>query len=167
MRDLIRIVPDFPKPGILFKDITPLLQNAEAFRSATKALGEGLEKVDSIVAIESRGFIFGAAIAQALGKGLVLVRKAGKLPSKAIRETYQLEYGSDALEIHEDAILPGSSVVIIDDVLATGGTARAAMKLCERLGGQVESIRFLIELAFLRGRENLKPYPVKSLIVDE
>lgn len=166
IKSLIRDVPDFPKPGILFKDITPLLQSPEAFKVIIDLLADELRQknVDTIVGIESRGFIFGPALAYNLGVSLVPVRKEGKLPYKVIKESYSLEYGEATLEIHEDAIKPGAKVAIIDDLLATGGTAMAAAKLVERLGGQVQLAAFIVELEFLGGRERMKDYTVHSLL---
>ncbi|MCX6557250.1 MAG: adenine phosphoribosyltransferase [Candidatus Aminicenantes bacterium] len=163
----IRDVPDFPKPGIMFKDITTLLQEGKAFRQAMnqivkRYLDSGLDKV---VGIEARGFILGGVLAYKLGCGFVPARKPGKLPAPAIREEYTLEYGSNALEIHQDSIKKGDRVLIVDDLLATGGTALATAKLVEKLGGEVVAIQFLIELEFLHGREKLLKYPLHSLIV--
>jgi adenine phosphoribosyltransferase len=163
---LIRDVPDFPVPGILFKDITTLLRDPAAFQEVIKRLGDHYahEKVDVVAAIESRGFIFGAPLAVRLGAGFVPVRKPGKLPAKSISDSYTLEYGTNTLELHEDAIQPGQRVLVVDDLLATGGSARAAVNLVERLGGQVVGVAFLIELDFLHGRDKLNGYPVTSLI---
>lgn len=164
----IRDVPDFPKPGILFKDITTLLQDGEALRLAlNRMLKKHLEaggEIDKVVGIEARGFILGGAMAYKLGCGFVPARKPGKLPFRSVREEYSLEYGSSALEIHEDAIRRGEKVLVVDDLLATGGTALAAARLVERLGGQVAAIEFLVELSFLKGRDRLPGYPVHSLI---
>jgi len=162
----IRQVPDFPKPGILFYDITTLLRDREGFRLAVEALsapyrGRG---IDLVVAIESRGFILGGAVADRLDAGLVPIRKPGKLPARTTRATYQLEYGTDSLEIHEDAIEPGQRVLVLDDVLATGGTAKAAVDLVRRLGGLVEGVAFLIELTFLEGRRKLAGENVFSVL---
>jgi adenine phosphoribosyltransferase len=167
LEKLIRDVPDFPKKGIVFKDITTLLQNGDAFRTAiNQMLKKYLDAtIDKVVAIESRGFIFGSVLAYKLGCGFVPARKLGKLPAQTIREEYILEYGSNALEIHRDSINPGEKVLIVDDLLATGGTALATAKLVEKLGGEVAGIEFLIELEFLKGREKLLKYPVHSLIV--
>jgi adenine phosphoribosyltransferase len=153
----IRDVPDFPKPGILFKDITPLLGNAAAFRLVTDLLEEQLAgtPVDLVVGIESRGFIFGAPLAQRLGVGFVPVRKPGKLPYKSIRVTYDTEYSTDSLEMHEDAIRRGARVVVVDDLLATGGTAGATARLVEQQGGTVAKLAFVVELDFLSGRGRL------------
>lgn len=165
-KSFIRDVPDFPKPGILFKDITPLLQNYVALNSAANALIENLKKgrIDKVVGMESRGFIFGPMLADRLEAGFVPVRKPGKLPSKTLSETYDLEYATDTLEIHVDGISKGDRVLIHDDVLATGGTALAATKLVEKLGGNIVQCNFLIEISFLNGREKIKPFEVKSLI---
>jgi adenine phosphoribosyltransferase len=159
----IRDVPDFPKPGILFKDVTPLLGHGPSFRLATDLLAEHAGKPDLIVGIESRGFIFGSALAERLGVGFAPVRKPGKLPWKRVRETYALEYGTDALEMHEDAV-EGRRCLIVDDLLATGGTATATGKLVERMGGKVEAFAFVIELGFLNGRQKLGSTPIHSLI---
>lgn len=162
----IRDVPDFPVEGILFKDITTLLQRPAAFREAVDALaGHFADKgVDQIVAIESRGFVFGAPLAYKLGSGFVPVRKAGKLPAKTISVEYSLEYGTNTLEMHADAIEPGQRVLLVDDLLATGGSARAAIELVERLGGTVIGCAFLIELEPLQGAKQLEGYDVFSLI---
>jgi adenine phosphoribosyltransferase len=162
----IREVPDFPKPGIGFKDITTLLKNAEGFRLAVDQMAEQLKgvKIDAIAVIESRGFPFGSALAYKLGTGLLLVRKPGKLPARTIREEYALEYGTDALEIHQDAISPGQNVLIVDDLLATGGTALAVAKLVERSGGKVAAVAFVVELDFLKGRRKLEGYNTISLV---
>ena len=153
----IRNVPDFPKPGILFYDITTLLRDKDGFQHVVDALSDPFKGsgVDLIVGIESRGFILGGAVADALGAGFVPVRKPGKLPARAVKESYALEYGTDALEIHEDAVTPGQRVVIVDDVIATGGTAKATASLVRRLGGIVHALAFLVELEFLNGREKL------------
>jgi adenine phosphoribosyltransferase len=162
----VREVPDFPKPGILFRDITPLLAHAAAFHAAIQQFGSLLKphRVDGLVAIESRGFIFGAALAQALGLPLLLVRKPGKLPRRTVSLAYQLEYGSDCVEMHADEILPGARYALIDDVIATGGTAAAAAELIEKQGGQVACCAFLIELDFLKGRERLGGRAVESVL---
>jgi adenine phosphoribosyltransferase len=162
----LRDVPDFPKPGIVFKDLTPLLGDVDAFRYTVDAIADhaaGLT-VDKVVGIEARGFIFAAAVAYRLGAGLVPVRKAGKLPWKTVTETYALEYGSDSLDIHEDAVTPGDTVYIVDDVLATGGTAAATCTLVERVGGQIAGLAFVVELGFLGGRAKLTNYDILSLI---
>ena len=163
----IRDVSDFPKEGILFKDITPLLKAPEALREAVDGLCRQVSEkdVDVVVGIESRGFIFGVAVACQLGVGFVPVRKSGKLPAETAKEEYALEYGTDALEIHRDAISPGTKVFLVDDLLATGGTAAAACRLVEGLGGEIVHVAFLIELAFLKGREQLKGQEVSSTLV--
>jgi adenine phosphoribosyltransferase len=160
----IRDVADFPQPGVLFRDITPLLADAPAFRLAIRAMSERFAGIHHVVAIESRGFILGAPIAYELGAGLVLVRKAGKLPNSTFSEDYGLEYGTNTVEIHTDAIAAGERVLIVDDVLATGGTVRAAANLVERLGATVAGISLLIELSALSGRDQLQGYAVSSLI---
>ncbi len=159
----IRDVPDFPKPGIVFKDITPVLQNPEMLRLVIDHLADHYkdQNIDVLVGIESRGFIFGTALAYAMGKGISLVRKPGKLPWKKQSQTYTLEYGEDTLEIHEDAVADGARVLVVDDLLATGGTAEATCSLIEKVGGTVAGCAFLIELEFLEGRKRLtqhKPY---------
>jgi adenine phosphoribosyltransferase len=166
LASLIRDVPDFPIEGILFKDITTLIRNADAFREAIDWM-VGQYKgsdVDCVVAIESRGYIFGAPLAYQLGAGFVPIRKPGKLPAKIISESYALEYGTNTLEIHEDAIDADQRVLVIDDLLATGGSARAAIDLVERLGGRVIGVAFLVELDFLHGRDQLEGHDVLSLI---
>jgi len=162
----IRDIPDFPKPGILFRDITPLLADGRAFRQAIDYLGGRYldKKVDVVVGVEARGFIMGAALAYKLGAGNILIRKSGKLPYKTHRTTYSLEYGTDTLEIHQDAFKPGQRVLIADDLLATGGTISAAVDLVHQLGGEIVELAFLIELTALKGREKLKDYSVFSLI---
>lgn len=166
IKSLIRDVPNFPKEGIIFKDITPLLGDKEAFRESIDLLVDKIigEAPDVIVAVESRGFIFGAPIAYKLHCGFVPVRKKGKLPYKTQQVEYELEYGVDVLEIHEDAFPKGAKVVIVDDLLATGGTSLAVVELVKKLGGEVSSLLFLIELSFLNGRDRLKDYVVHSLI---
>jgi adenine phosphoribosyltransferase len=166
LAELIRNVPDFPMPGIQFKDITTLLSNGPAFAQVIDTLAARYEahQIDAVVGIESRGFIFSAPLAYRLGVGLVPVRKHGKLPAATYRVEYDLEYGSNKLEIHRDALKPGSRVVIIDDLLATGGTVAAACELVEMAGGQVDEVAFVIELAFLNGREKLARYPIFTLI---
>jgi len=163
---LIRDVPDFPKPGIVFKDITPLLRDPEGFRAAVEGLAAPLEKgkVDAVVGIESRGFLFGAALATHLGTGFVPIRKPRKLPWKTRAESYALEYGTDTVEIHEDAVRPGERVLLVDDLLATGGTMEASCKLVEGLGGEIAACSFVVELAFLKGRERLRGRRIHSLI---
>lgn len=162
----IRDVPDFPVDGILFKDITTLLQDAAAWREAVDALLERYKStaIDVVVGIEARGFIFGAPLAYQLGCGFVPVRKPGKLPAEIIKEEYTLEYGVNALEMHADAIQAGQRVLVVDDLLATGGTALATCKLVERLGGRMVGVAFVIELDFLHGRDKLNGYDVFSLI---
>jgi adenine phosphoribosyltransferase len=165
LRRYIRDIPDFPKPGIVFKDITPLLADAGAFRAMIDALVAPYRgAVDMVLGIESRGFIIGAAAALALGTGIAIVRKPGKLPYETHRATYDLEYGSDALEIHRDAVGDGHRVLLIDDLLATGGTAAATIGLVERCGGRIMACAFVIELGFLAGRARLAPHPVHALI---
>jgi adenine phosphoribosyltransferase len=161
---LVRDVPDFPQPGIIFRDITPLLGNGAALRTAVNALAGAYDEIDSVIGIESRGFILGAPVAYALGVGMVPVRKLGRLPGPTERADYALEYGTNTVEIHADALRPGERVLIIDDVLATGGTAAATAELVERLGGQVAGIAVLIELPELGGRERLADYAVTSLL---
>lgn len=165
-KDFIRSVPDFPKEGIVFRDITTLLSSSKNFSRAIEALGEPYrnEKVNAVVAVEARGFIFGGAIAARLNAAFVPVRKKGKLPFKTYQATYELEYGTDTLEIHRDAFASGSRILIVDDLLATGGTTAAVIELVKKLGGEIAGITFLIELEFLKGRERLKGYPVFSLI---
>ncbi len=167
IKGLIRDVPNFPKEGIIFKDITPLLGHREAFSETIDILAEKIEgeRPDVIVAVESRGFIFGAPLAYKLRAGFVPVRKKGKLPYKTHSAEYELEYGTDILEIHEDAFEEGANVVIVDDLLATGGTSMAVIELVKKLGGNISSLLFLVELSFLDGREKLKDYTVHSLIV--
>jgi adenine phosphoribosyltransferase len=166
LRAKIRDIKDFPTEGVLFKDITTLLKEGPAFRwvvdvMAKRYVGNG---IDIVVGIESRGFIFAGALAHQLGAGFVPVRKLGKLPAKTVEVEYELEYGRSALAIHEDAIARGQQVLIVDDVLATGGTMAATVRLVEQLGGKVAGIAFLLELSFLRGREKLGTYAVDSLI---
>ncbi len=166
LQSLIRDVPDFPKKGIVFKDITTLLKEPQAFQFAVDELAKELEKrkIDFVVGIESRGFIFSPVLAYKLGTGFVPVRKEGKLPSETEQMAYTLEYGEAILEIHVDAFQKGARVAIVDDLLATGGTALAAAHLVEKLGGTVENIAFLVELKFLNGREKLSRYNIFSLI---
>lgn len=162
----IRSIPDFPKPGILFRDITPLLGNAEAFKETIELMAAPyLSNPPELVAgIESRGFIFASALALRLGAGLVVIRKPGKLPYKTRKATYALEYGTDTIEIHEDAVKPGQRVLLVDDLLATGGTMGAASGLVQSLGAKVVEHLFVIELAFLNGREKLPAAPVRALL---
>ncbi len=167
LKKYIRSIKDFPKKGIMFRDITTLLKEPEAIDATIDQLlnvCEGL-KIDKVVGVESRGFIFGGLLAQKLGVGFIPARKPGKLPAETESATYQLEYGEDKIEIHKDAINPGDKVLLHDDLLATGGTAKAAVDLIEKLGGEVVQIVFLIELSFLNGRKDLKDYDVKSLII--
>ena len=169
LRDCVRDIPDFPKPGVIYKDITPLLSNAEALRSTIDLIAAHFDSssVDRVLGVEARGFIIAAPIAYRFGSAFVPVRKAGKLPWEIEREEYELEYGTDLLEIHRDAVAPGDRVVIIDDVLATGGTADATIRLVEKLGGTVIGLGFVIELGFLHGREKLTGYDVLSLVTYE
>jgi adenine phosphoribosyltransferase len=157
----IRDIPDFPKPGIVFKDITPILSDGQLFRLAVTIFAERYQRksVEKIVAIDARGFIFGGALAHYLGIGLAVVRKKGKLPYESHEAEYELEYGQGILEIHTDAVKPGQRVVIIDDLLATGGTAEAAAKLVQKCGGEIVELAFLVELAALKGREKLAKFP--------
>ena len=166
LKEFIRDVPDFPKKGILFKDITPLLKSGPALHFACEALAKEFKtlEVEQIVGIESRGFIFSPVLAYQLGAGFVPVRKKGKLPAAKEAVSYSLEYGEDSLEVHVDAISKGTRVVIVDDLLATGGTAEAVIRLVEKLGGVVLGLAFLVELSFLKGRDRLTSYPVHSLI---
>jgi adenine phosphoribosyltransferase len=163
---LIRDVPDFPQPGVLFKDITPVLADADALREIIGAMRETVRayEPDLIVGIESRGFIFGVPVAHDLGLGFAPVRKLGKLPYRTIQQEYALEYGTNTVEMHIDAVKPGQRVVIVDDLLATGGTAEAAALLVEELGGEVAALSFVVELGFLRGRERLEGRTVHALI---
>jgi adenine phosphoribosyltransferase len=166
LKSYIRDIPDFPKFGIIFKDITPLLQSPEAFRYVIDEFAKHYEgrKIDAILAIEARGFLLGSALAYKMGKPLVPVRKRGKLPFQTVSVTYALEYGSDTVEIHRDGIMAGHRVLIVDDVLATGGTMSAACKLVQESGGKVESLAVLMELSFLEGRKNLPGYDIHTLI---
>jgi adenine phosphoribosyltransferase len=164
LRPWIRDVPDFPRKGILFKDITPLLSDPRAFAACTARLAERAPRPDAVVAIESRGFIFGTALAVHWSVPFVPARKFGKLPGATVREMYSLEYGEDTLEIHRDALEPGQRVVVVDDLLATGGTAAAAVRLVEQLGAKVAACLFVVELTGLGGREKLASYPVTALL---
>lgn len=166
IKTLIRDIPDFPKPGILFKDITPLLQNAVGLKVALDALAQPFadKGITAVAGMESRGFIFGVPVAERLGVGFVPVRKPGKLPAETVSEEFTLEYGTDTLEIHKDALAPGDKVLVIDDLLATGGTARATINLIRKLGAEVVGIGFVIELSFLNGKDSLQDVPVHSLI---
>jgi adenine phosphoribosyltransferase len=165
LKSLVRSIPDFPKPGILYRDITPVLADAEALRWVVDTFSSRYrDRVDIVVGIESRGFIVGTPVAYALGTGIALVRKAGKLPWDKHSISYALEYGHDTLEVHTDAVSPGARVVVIDDLLATGGTAAATVALVERLGAKVVECAFIIELAFLGGAARLAPVPSFSLV---
>ncbi len=171
MEDLkkkIREVPDFPKPGILFYDLTTLLKDKEGLRKVIDILTQEFEgkKIDKVVGIESRGFIFAPALAYNLKAGLVLVRKKGKLPAESISASYDLEYGQDVLEMHKDAIEPGQRVLIVDDLIATGGTAAATAQMVLQLGGEVVGLAFIVELGFLNGREKLSGFEVFSILVE-
>jgi len=165
----VRTIPDFPKPGIMFRDVTSILEDAEGFKLAIDSLLALIDKdeVDVIAGTEARGFVFGAPIAYALGKPFVLVRKKGKLPGRTVSATYDLEYGSATVEMHEDSIKPGQRVVIVDDLIATGGTIAAAAELIEKLGGKVAKMIFVIELAGLKGRERLSKYDVEAVLTYE
>jgi len=169
LKDHIRDIPDFPRPGVVFKDITPLLADVDAFRFAVDAIADHYagNEVHKVLGVEARGFIIAAPVAYRFGAGFVPVRKAGKLPLDIEREEYELEYGSDLLEIHRDAVGPGENVLIVDDVLATGGTASATVSLVERLGANVLGLGFVIELAFLHGRDKLEGNDLVSLLVYE
>jgi adenine phosphoribosyltransferase len=166
LRAAVRDVVDFPKPGIVFKDITPILADGKLFRDSISLLCEtaGGAKIDKVVGIDARGFIFAAAVADRLGAGFVPVRKSGKLPWKTHRSAYELEYGEAIIELHQDAVRPGESVLVVDDLLATGGTAAAALELLDGLGARVLGVSVLIELAFLNGRAKLAPHPVHTII---
>ena len=172
MKDIkafVKTIPDFPKPGIQFRDVTTIVESPEGMRMAVDGIVDMLKNLDFdlVVGSESRGFLFGAPVAYAVDKGFVMVRKKGKLPRETICEEYCLEYGTATLEMHKDAIKKGQKVVIVDDLIATGGTTEAIIKMVERLGGEVVRICFVIELAGLKGREKLKGYDVKSLAVYE
>ncbi len=166
LKEKIRVIEGFPKPGISFKDITTLLEDPEAFRYSIKQMAQFCREreVDMVVGVESRGFILGAPLAYELGCGFVLIRKPGKLPGEVLRMEYELEYGTDALEIHKDAIKPGMSVVLVDDLLATGGTISAAAQLVEEVGAKISGFAFLIELEALNGRKKLAGYDVLTLV---
>jgi len=166
LRRYIRDIPDFPKPGILFRDVTPLLEDAEAFRAAVEALAAPFrdERLDAVVGIESRGFLLGAPVALVLGTGLVVVRKEGRLPHAIVRQEYELEYGTDAIEMHADSVGAGHRVLLVDDLIATGGTAGAAVRLVQKIGAEVVGCSFLIELAELRGRTALGVDRIHSVI---
>ena len=163
----ILTIPDFPKEGIMFRDVTTIMQSPEGLRLAIDSLAEKLEGLDFdlVVGPESRGFVFGTPVAYKLGKGFIPVRKKGKLPRATVSQKYELEYGSAEMEVHADAIKPGQKVVIVDDLIATGGSTECAVKLVEKLGGEVVKIVFIIELAGLNGRDRLKGYDIESLIV--
>lgn len=169
MEDYVRSIPDFPEPGIIFRDVTSVLQDADGLHMAIDEMQKLIEDVecDVVVGAESRGFIFGMPIAYNLHKPFVLVRKKGKLPCETLEKEYDLEYGKATIEIHKDAIKPGQKVVLVDDLIATGGTMEAAAKLVEELGGEVVKVIFLMELAGLKGRERLKDYEVASVICYE
>lgn len=162
----IRNIPDWPKPGIQFKDITTLLADPRGLRACVEGLSAPFQAsgIDMVLGTEARGFLFAPAVAVALGAGCVLARKPGKLPWKTLRQEYQLEYGTDALEVHQDAIQPGQKVLLVDDLLATGGTILAATELVRRLGGEVAGYSFVVELGFLPGRSRLAPHPVNALV---
>jgi len=166
LRRLIRDVPDFPKPGILFRDVTPLLADPQAFRRAVDAVAAPFRdaRVDRVIGIESRGFLLGAPVALALGAGLVIVRKPGKLPWKTVRASYSLEYGEDSVEMHVDSIRQGQRVLVVDDLVATGGTAAAAVQLARQAGAEVVGASFLIELRFLEGRKRLEGIPIHAVL---
>lgn len=166
LKKYIRDIPDWPKPGVMFRDITPLLKNGPLFQQMIDLLAKRYQNkaINLIVSVEARGFILGGPLAYKLGAGIVPVRKPGKLPYRTVRITYELEYGTDALEIHEDAIKPGDRILIVDDILATGGTVAAVINLLKKLPGQIVEIVFLAELTYLHGREKIKDYPAFSLI---
>ncbi|HVF75038.1 MAG TPA: adenine phosphoribosyltransferase [Acidimicrobiales bacterium] len=166
LKEHIRDIPDFPKPGVVFKDITPLLGDAEAFQATVDELADAFaeSQVDKVLGVEARGFIIAAPVAYRLGAGFVPVRKAGKLPWSVEKQEYVLEYGTDSLEVHSDAVAPGERALVIDDVLATGGTAEATVRLVEKLGGEVVGLGFAIELGFLGGRSKLAGHEIVSLM---
>ncbi|MBI4777953.1 adenine phosphoribosyltransferase [Candidatus Desantisbacteria bacterium] len=166
LKDYIRDIPDFPKEGIIFKDITPLLKDGKAFAASVDEIAAKYEdkQIDLVVGIDARGFIVGSPVAYKLGIGFIPVRKPGKLPYKTASISYSLEYGTDTVEIHEDAVSKGQRILIVDDLLATGGTAAAVAKLVEKLGGIIVGIEFLVDLTFLNGRDNLKGYNVSALM---
>ncbi|MDQ1373322.1 MAG: adenine phosphoribosyltransferase [Actinomycetota bacterium] len=169
LKEHIRDIPDFPRPGVVFKDITPLLSDRKAFTATVDALSDRFvdRGVDKVLGIEARGFIFAAPVAYRLGAGFVPVRKAGKLPWDIEKQEYELEYGTDLLEIHKDAVAPGERALVIDDVMATGGTAAATIRLVEKLGGSIVGLGFVIELAFLSGRAKLQGHEAVSLLTYE
>ena len=166
LKTVIRSIPNFPKPGIVFRDITTLLKDPAALKESVDRLADDFKPgdVDVVVGAESRGFIFGAAVACKLGAGFVPIRKKGKLPAETVKASYDLEYGSDTIEIHKDAIRPGQRVLMVDDLLATGGTMAACCELVEKLGGTIVGITFVVELSFLKGREKLGKHKVLSLV---
>jgi len=166
LKEKIRDINDWPQKGVIFRDITPVLGDPEAFKTTIEAMENVLKDTDfsAIAAVESRGFIFGATLAHKMGKGFIPVRKPGKLPFSTISESYSLEYGTDTIHMHTDAVKPGEKIVIIDDLIATGGSSKAAASLVEKLGGSVSALVFLIELEFLNGRNKLQGYEVKSII---
>lgn len=166
LKSFVRDIPDFPKPGVLFKDITPLLKDAQAFRRAVEAIiaPHRSQHITHVVCVEARGFIFGSAAAAALGVGFVPIRKQGKLPFKTFDAAYDLEYGAGVLSVHQDALGTGDRVLIVDDLLATGGTVGAVAKLIEQCGARIEGLAFLVELDFLAGRKKLTGYPIHSVL---
>lgn len=166
LKDYIRDIPDFPTPGILFRDITPLLANAQAFAEAVRVMADPFvcEDVDYVAAIEARGFIFGAPVANALNAGFIPLRKKGKLPHQTVKVSYGLEYGHDSIEMHIDAIKPGDRVLLVDDLLATGGTMAAACGLMQQRQAEICGLSFLIELSQLAGRDKLKQYPIRTIL---
>lgn len=166
LKDLVRSVPDFPKKGILFRDVTTLLLHPQGFTSALEYLVEDVRdlRADAVMGIEARGFIFGAALAGRLGTGFIPARKKGKLPAATRSVEYDLEYGTDTIQVHEDAVRPGMRILLHDDLLATGGTMAAAVRLVQQAGGIISGISFLIELSVLKGRDRLKPHPVRTVI---
>ena len=166
IRKLIRIVPDFPKPGIGFFDITTLLKDKQGFQEVIDAFSDHFKDFDfdKIAGVEARGFVFASALAYKMNKGLILIRKPGKLPAETFSQKYELEYGADALEMHKDAVEPGEKIVVIDDLIATGGTVKAACRLIENAGGEVAGIGFMIELCFLKGIDKLKKYNIYSML---
>ncbi|HEX7168544.1 MAG TPA: adenine phosphoribosyltransferase [Acidimicrobiales bacterium] len=169
LKEFIRDIPDFPKPGVVFKDFTPLLASAEAFKATIDAMCEPFDglQIDKVLGVEARGFILAAPVAYRFGAGFVPVRKAGKLPWHIEKEQYELEYGTDLLEIHRDALAPGERTLVIDDVMATGGTAAATIRLVEKLGGEVAGLGFVIELGFLGGRDKLGDHEAHALLTYE
>lgn len=166
LKESIRTIPNWPAKGVMFRDITTLLKNGEAFREACNKFYERYKdlEIDAVAGIESRGFIFGSVLAYQLGVGFIPIRKPGKLPGKTIKEEYELEYGKDSIEVHEDAVEQGDKVLLIDDLIATGGTVEAAVKLLEKLGGEIVECAFVIDLPDLKGREKIKDYKVYTLM---